>query len=255
MTQKHNPMRTFGIIGYPLGHSWSAKYFSGKFEKEGIYDAQYKIFPLESIHDFPELLKSEPGLAGLNVTIPYKEKVIQYLNGLEGAAAETGAVNVIKFDRSGLQPKLTGHNTDAAGFEKSLISECIPLPRKALVLGTGGASKAVTWVLKKYGCDFLMASRNPADISTIGYTDITGEIINEHTLIINTTPLGMHPNIDSCPEIPYQWLTECNTLFDLVYNPPETLFLKKGREKGCKTVNGAGMLIEQARKAWEIWSG
>lgn len=247
-------MRTFGIIGFPLGHSWSAKFFSEKFQREGISDAEYKIFPLESITDFQKLLESEPNLAGLNVTIPYKEKVIPYLDRLEGAAAETAAVNVIHFDRSGSKLKLTGHNTDVVGFEQSLLEENITLPRKALVLGTGGASKAVTWVLKKLGCDYLLVSRKPAGLGTIAYTDLTGEMIREHTLIINTTPLGMHPNIDSCPDIPYHWLTEDHILFDLVYNPPETLFMKKGKEMGCKTVNGLGMLLGQAKKAWEIWN-
>jgi len=252
--KKHSAMRTFGIIGFPLGHSWSAKYFNEKFQNEGIADAEYKVFPLESIEDFPKLLDSEPTLAGLNVTIPYKEKVIPYLDGLEGAAAETGAVNVIHFDRSGSRPILTGHNTDVAGFEQSLLNEGITLPRKALVLGTGGASKAVAWVLKKHGCNFLLVSRKPAGIGTIGYTDLTGEMIREHTLIINTSPLGMHPDIESCPDIPYHWLTKDHILFDLVYNPPETLFIKKGDEMGCKTVNGLGMLLEQAKKAWEAWN-
>ncbi|MBW6497642.1 MAG: shikimate dehydrogenase [Bacteroidales bacterium] len=247
-------MRVFGIIGYPLGHSWSAKYFAEKFQREGIHDAVYKMFPLESIADFPKLLEAEPDLVGLNVTIPYKEQVIPFLDGLEGAAAENRAVNVIGFDRSGSKLKLTGHNTDVAGFEQSLLDESISLPQKALVLGTGGASKAVTWVLKKHGCDFLLVSRRPSGENTIGYDDLSASIIQEHTLIINTTPLGMVPNIDTCPYIPYQYLGSGHTLFDLVYNPAETLFLKKGKEMGCKTVNGSGMLTGQAIKAWEIWN-
>lgn len=254
LVKKHNTMRTFGIIGFPLGHSWSAKYFSDKFQREKISDTEYKIFTLERITDFPILLKSEPYLAGLNVTLPYKQKVIPYLDGLEGAASETSAVNVIHFDRSGGKLKLTGHNTDVTGFEQSLLQEGISLAQKALVLGTGGASKAVTWVLKKHGCDFLMVSRKPENRGHIGYSNLTREMLSEYTLIINTTPLGMHPNIDSCPDIPYQWLTEYHTLFDLVYNPSETLFLTKGKEKGCKTINGAKMLIGQAKKAWEIWN-
>jgi shikimate dehydrogenase len=247
-------MRVFGIIGYPLGHSWSAKYFSEKFLREGIHDASYKIFPLERMEDLPKLLEAEPNLVGLNVTIPYKEKVIQYLDELEGAAAENKAVNVIRFDRSGSKLKLTGHNTDVAGFEQSLLDESISLPQKVLVLGTGGASKAVTWVLEKYGCDFLLVSREPLRENTIGYNQLTEEIIKERTLIVNTTPLGMVPDTDTCPPIPYKWLGQSHVLFDLVYNPPETLFLKKGKEMGCKTINGSGMLIGQAKKAWEIWS-
>jgi shikimate dehydrogenase len=247
-------MRTFGIIGFPLGHSWSAKYFSEKFHNEAIADAEYKVFPLESLNNLPKLLAAEPGLVGLNVTIPYKEKVIPYLDALEGAAAETGAVNVIHFDRSASKLKLTGHNTDVVGFEQSLLNLGISLPQKALVLGTGGASKAVSWVLNKHCCDFLLVSRKPAGLGTIGYTDLTGEMIREHALIINTSPLGMYPNIESCPDIPYHWLTEDHILFDLVYNPPETLFIKKGHEMGCKTVNGLGMLLGQAKKAWEIWN-
>ncbi len=247
-------MRVFGIIGYPLGHSWSAKFFAEKFSREGIQDTVYKMFPLESIADFPKLLEAEPDLFGLNVTIPYKEKVIQYLDELEGAAAENKAVNVIRFDRSGSKLKLTGHNTDVAGFEQSLQDESISLPRNALVLGTGGASKAVNWVLKKHGCDFLLVSRNPSGENTIGYNQLTEEIIKERTLIINTTPLGMVPDTDTFPPIPYQWLGQGHVLFDLVYNPPETLFLKKGKEAGCQTVNGSGMLTGQAIKAWEIWN-
>jgi len=247
-------MRVFGIIGYPLGHSWSAKYFTEKFKRENIDDAVYKMFPLETIEDFPKLLEAEPNLVGLNVTIPYKEKVIQFLDELAGAAAENRAVNVIRFDRSGPKIKLTGHNTDVAGFEQSLINEGISLPQKALVLGTGGASKAVTWVLKKHGCDFLLVSRGPSEVNTIGYDDLSASIIQERTLIINTTPLGMVPNIDTCPDIPYQHLGSGHILFDLVYNPAETLFMKKGKEMGCKTVNGSGMLTGQAIKAWEIWN-
>lgn len=247
-------MRTFGLIGYPLGHSWSAAYFSEKFRKEGIADAEYKAFPLESITDFPKLLKSEPNLAGLNVTIPYKEKVIPYLDGLEGAAAETGAVNVIRFERSGPSLKLIGHNTDVNGFEHSLLGSGVLLPRKALVLGTGGASKAVTWVLRKHHCDYLLVSRSPSRENISGYNDLTQAIVDEHTLIINTTPLGMAPNESSFPPIPYQWLGPRHILFDLVYNPPETLFLKKGKEKACMTLNGEGMLVAQAEAAWKIWN-
>ncbi len=247
-------MRVFGIIGYPLGHSWSAKFFAEKFQREGIHDAVYKMFPLRSIEDFPKLVEAEPHLIGLNVTIPYKEKVIKYLDKLEGAAAENKAVNVIRFNRSGSRLKLTGYNTDVAGFEQSLLDEGITLAQKALVLGTGGASKAVTWVLKKHGCDYLMVSRKPAGENTIGYYELTEKIIKERTLIINATPLGMLPDTDTYPPIPYQWLGQGHVLFDLVYNPPETLFLKKGKEKGCKTVNGNGMLISQATKAWEIWN-
>lgn len=247
-------MRTFGIIGYPLGHSWSANFFSEKFRQEGIADAEYKVFPLVKIEEFSGLLASEPGLAGLNVTIPYKEKIIQYLDGLEGAAAETGAVNVIRFDRSGPQPKLIGHNTDVAGFEQSLINLKISLPRKALVLGTGGASKAVEWVLKKYGCEYSFVSRKPSASGIMSYADLNEEIIKNHTLIINATPLGMYPQINSCPEIPYQWLTAGHLLYDLVYNPSETLFLKKGREMNAQICGGLDMLLEQAAKAWEIWN-
>lgn len=252
--KKYNIMRTFGIIGFPLVHSWSAKFFSEKFLNEAIADAQYKVFPLKSLNDLPKLIAAEPGLVGLNVTIPYKERVISHLDSLEGAAAETGAVNVIHFDRSGGKLKLTGHNTDVAGFEQSIMDEGITLSRKALVLGTGGASKAVAWVLRKHGCDPLLVSRKPAGIGTIGYTDLTGEMLREHPLIINTSPLGMYPNIESCPDIPYHWLTEDHILFDLVYNPPETLFIKKGHEMGCKTVNGLGMLLGQAEMAWKIWN-
>lgn len=248
-------MRIFGIIGNPLGHSWSASHFNEKFRKENISDAVYKIFPLESIEDFPALLQSEPGLAGLNVTIPFKEKIIPYLDALKGAAAETGAVNVIRFVRKDGILRLTGHNTDVDGFRESLINSGFLLPQKALILGTGGASKAVAWVLQKLGCDYLLVSRKPTGENTISYDDLSREVLNERTLIVNTTPLGMLPNIATYPPIPYHWLGSKHFLFDLIYNPPETLFLKIGKEQGCQIMNGEEMLLGQARKAWKIWNG
>ena len=247
-------MRVFGLIGYPLGHSWSAGFFNAKFQGEQITDAIYKPFPIKSIDEFPALLEAEPSLAGLNVTIPYKEAVIPFLDALEEAASEIGAVNVIRFERSEMGLRLTGHNSDVHGFEQSLLHAGIKLPQKALVLGTGGASKAVTWVLEKLGCEYLLVSRNPGGKNTIVYQQLRREIIADHGLIINTTPLGMLPDTETFPPIPYQWLDSRHFLFDLVYNPPETLFLKKGKEQGCRTMNGEIMLLEQARKAWEIWN-
>lgn len=247
-------MRIFGLIGYPLGHSWSAGFFNEKFRQENITDAAYKPFPLKSIDDFPVLLQAEPHLAGLNVTIPYKEKIIPFLDSLEGAARDIRAVNVIRFEKSEMGIKLTGHNTDVDGFEQSLVHSGIRLPQKALVLGTGGASKAAGWVLKELGCQYRLVSRKPSGENILSYEDLGKEIIRDHTLIINTTPLGMTPNRGTCPPIPYQWLDSRHFLFDLVYNPTETLFLKKGKEQGCKTLNGEAMLLGQALAAWEIWN-
>ncbi|MDX9942992.1 MAG: shikimate dehydrogenase [Bacteroidales bacterium] len=247
-------MRIFGLIGYPLGHSWSARFFNEKFRRENISDAVYKTFPIESIEELPALLQSEPELAGLNVTIPYKQQVIHYLDALGGAASKIRAVNTIRIIRKGNKPELIGYNTDVDGFRESLAASVTPLPQKALVLGTGGASKAVCWVLKELGCEYRLVSRKPSDIQILSYDELDREVILGHSLIINTTPLGMMPNIETCPPIPYQWLNSRHLLFDLVYNPPETLFLKRGKAQGCKTLNGEAMLTGQALRAWEIWN-
>ncbi|KAA3640402.1 MAG: shikimate dehydrogenase [Bacteroidetes bacterium] len=245
-------MRLFGLIGYPLSHSFSKKYFTEKFEKEGILNCRYELFPLESIEKFPELVKIQPDLAGLNVTIPYKELVIPFLDELDEAAEAVGAVNTIR-KKDG---KLKGFNTDIYGFEQSLVNLLDTRdhkPEKALVLGTGGAAKAVIYVLKKLNIDSHTVSRH-AGKGYFTYDDLNDHIIGEHRLIINTTPLGMSPNINNLPLIPYPSLGPEHFLFDLVYNPAITAFLAKGKNAGAAISNGLEMLYLQAEKAWDIWN-
>lgn len=244
-------MKQFGLIGYPLSHSFSKKYFSEKFEKASIADAHYELYELKSLEDFKNWMNSIPHLKGLNVTIPYKQEVIPFLDRLNDKAKAIGAVNVIKKESDGTY---TGYNSDYYGFKNSLEDFLEnTLPKKALVLGTGGASKAVIVALQDIGVDYRYVSRK-ASGCTLGYEDLTTELIAEHLLIINTTPLGMSPNTDQCPSIPYEAIGQDHRLYDLVYNPSETLFMKKGLEQGAKVKNGLDMLILQAEKAWEIWN-
>ncbi|HOK36315.1 MAG TPA: shikimate dehydrogenase [Paludibacteraceae bacterium] len=244
-------MKLYGLIGYPLTHSFSKKYFTEKFEKENI-DARYNLYELENIDLFPEL-KNIPELAGLNVTIPYKEQIIPYLDELDDTAKEIGAVNVIKFIRNGKILKLKGYNTDVIGFEKSILPFLQPYHRKALILGTGGVSKAIYFVLQKLGIETTFVSRRPCK-GMLSYEMLDNQTIRENKLIINATPLGTFPHADECPAIPYPFLTNEHLLFDVVYNPPETLFLRKGKLQGAKGVNGEKMLEEQAEAAWKIWN-
>jgi shikimate dehydrogenase len=247
-------MKVFGLIGYPLGHSFSAGYFTKKFEAEAIKNCVYKNFPLDTIDKFPALFNEIPELAGLNVTIPYKEKVIPFLNEIDAEAKEIGAVNTVKITKSEKGIKLKGYNTDVYGFENSLKPLLNNNHKKALILGTGGASKAIKYILKKLKIEFISASIEDLKENEIKYSEITEEIVKERTLIINATPLGTFPNIDVCPEIPYEIISSDHILFDLVYNPETTLFLKKGQEKGAKTKNGLEMLHLQAERAWKIWN-
>jgi shikimate dehydrogenase len=240
----------YGLIGYPLSHSWSADWFSDKFLKENWVDKKYLLFPLERIEDFPDLIHKNPDIRGLNVTIPYKEKIINFLDELDDTAEMIGAVNTIFVHHNEGFPVLKGYNTDAEGFRLSMNFSGF---KKALILGTGGASKAVAFTLKKLGIDFLFVSRNPVAIPCIHYTEITEEIIQTHPLIINTSPLGMYPDIDSFPPIPYQWVTGSHYLYDLVYNPPLTIFLKKGSGLGAIVQNGTKMLYLQAEESLKIW--
>lgn len=237
----------YGLIGYPLGHSFSQKYFTEKFGNEGI-DALYKNFPIEDITQLPALLDKYPQLSGFNVTIPYKEKVMQYLDEVSGEAIEIGAVNCVKITDG----KLIGYNTDAFGFESSLLEFLGDPSPKALILGSGGASKAVRYVLKRLGVSYLIVSRN-AQPGQIPYPDIDEKLLAEYHLIINTTPLGTYPEVDSAPSLPYECLSESHLLYDLVYNPAETKFMRLGGERGAKMMNGWNMLIGQAERAWEIW--
>lgn len=245
-------MRKFGLIGYPISHSLSKKFFSDKFEKEGIENAQYELYPLEAIKELPELIKATPGLVGLNVTIPYKEQVIPFLDELDTKAKTIGAVNTIAIKNG----KLIGYNTDYDGFKNSLISwlGSKPLPEKALILGTGGASKAIKAVLDDLGIQNTFVSRNQIE-GQLTYSELeNSQIFKSSNLIINASPLGMSPNTGTLPELPYSQLTNHHLLFDLVYKPLLTAFMQKGIDKNCWVKNGLEMLHGQAEKAWEIWS-
>jgi len=243
-------MRTFGLIGKHLTHSFSPAYFAGKFEKEGITDCCYQLFPLSNIEAF-ELLIKEEQLAGLNVTIPYKTAIMPFLDALSPQATAIGAVNTINFEDG----KLIGHNTDVYGFQTSLEKQLTAQQRKAkaLVLGTGGASKAVVYALESLGMAYTMVSRSPKK-GMLDYEAIKATILEEHLVIINTTPLGMTPEIESYPQLPYEAMNDQHLLYDLVYNPAETQFMKKGKAQGAATVNGLEMLHLQAEKAWAIWN-
>lgn len=244
-------MQKYGLLGHPLGHSFSRTYFNQKFEAEKI-NAQYLNFDIPSIKDIKSILKENPDLNGLNVTIPYKEQVIPFLDDLDEDARLIGAVNVIKFTKGIFGKKLKGYNSDVIGFKQSIEPLLDETHRKALILGTGGASKAVFHGLKQLGVGSTMVSRKPKEFC-ITYEEITTKTMEQYTVIINTTPLGMFPNINACPEIPYHLLTPKHLLYDLLYNPDETLFMKKGKEKGAVVKNGLEMLLLQAFAAWEIW--
>lgn len=246
-------MKKYGLIGYPLKHSFSIGYFNEKFSSEGI-DAEYVNFEIPAINDFIEVIQENPDLCGLNVTIPYKEQVIPFLDELDPDTAKIGAVNVIKIIRQKAKVKLVGYNSDIIGFTQSIQPLLQPHHRKALILGTGGASKAVYHGLKKLGIEGVFVSRTRKTEDMLTYEDLTPEIIQEHTVIVNCTPLGMYPKVDFCPDIPYQELTPNHLLYDLLYNPNVTLFMKKGEEQGAVTKNGLEMLLLQAFAGWEIWN-
>jgi shikimate dehydrogenase len=244
-------MNQYGLIGYPLSHSFSKKYFSGKFEALGLQGYSYDIFPISHIDLLPGLLADHPFLKGLNVTIPYKEQVLPFLNELSDTVRQVGACNCIDIKNG----KLTGYNTDVIGFERSLKRKLKPYHDSALVLGTGGAAKAVAWVLKQLGIGFCYVSRFDQQKSdSLTYAEVDAALLQSHTLLVNTTPVGMYPAIDDCPDIPYQFITEKHFLFDLIYNPAETLFLKKGRDQGAQVQNGEEMLMIQAEESWNIWN-
>ncbi len=242
-------MRLFGLIGNPLSHSFSKRYFTDKFLREGIADCRYELFPLESINQLTQLINDNPGLRGLNVTVPYKQQVIRFLdeNFLPG---ELQACNCIRIQNG----KLSGYNTDHTGFEKSLVPLLKPHHKCALILGNGGATQAVAYVLRKLGIDFEIASRELHEGSTLVYADINADVMNRCLLIINTTPAGMYPHVNDRPPIPYQHLTDRHLLYDLIYNPEKTLFLQKGEEMGAITRNGEEMLVLQAEESWKIWN-
>jgi len=247
-------MKLFGLIGYPLSHSYSRKYFLDKFQKEKIFGCDYLLFELDQINDITQPIHDNPDLIGLNVTIPYKREVIQFLDEIDGDAENIKAVNCIKIERSGKEIRLKGYNTDVFGFEDSLKPLLQLWHQKALIIGTGGSAKAVSIVLEKLGIDFHYVSRNPKNASEISYDQIDKNIVEDHKLIINTSPIGMHPKINNAPDFPYEFLTQQHLLYDLIYNPSETLFLKKGKEKRAQIKNGLEMLHLQAEKSWEIWN-
>ena len=247
-------MRLYGLIGYPLSHSFSPGYFKEKFEKEKI-DAVYKSFPLEDISEFPSLIQQNPTLFGLNVTIPYKEKVIPYLHDIQGDARSIQAVNTITFDRTHPSPKLTGYNTDAYGFGQSIRQHLGKHHTRALILGTGGSSKTVSFVLNKLSIEHIFVTRREEkDDRKINYTNLTSDIIREYQVIINTTPAGMYPDTSKKPKIPYEAITPSHLLFDLIYNPPTTSFLQEGKKRGADVENGLNMLKLQAEASWDIWN-
>ncbi|MDQ2721531.1 MAG: shikimate dehydrogenase [Bacteroidota bacterium] len=244
-------MKIYGLIGRSLSHSFSQKYFLEKFQRENITDSLYQNFELKNLDREITKLKNESDLCGFNITIPYKTDIISFLDESTNECRQTNACNCIKI-KSG---KWIGFNTDIIGFEKSFIPHLKPFHKKALILGTGGASKAVAFVLKKLGIEFLLVTREKkTSSSAIEYEEISAEILKEYNIVINTTPLGMFPNVDAYPNLPYKYISGENYFFDLVYNPEKTLFLDKAKEKGAVIENGAKMLIIQAEESWKIWN-
>lgn len=244
-------MNKLGLLGKNISYSFSRAYFKNKFEEEKIADTSYENFDIENIKLFPSIIKNTKNLKGLNVTIPYKEVVMPYLNKINKKAKEIGAVNTIKITKKG---KLVGYNTDCYGFKKSLEPYLKPHHRKALILGTGGASKAIAFSLRKLKIDYSYVSRTASKHVNYTYNNLTESILSEHQIIINCSPLGTYPNVENCPNIPYKAITNNHILFDLIYNPEETKFLKLGKDNGATTINGLNMLKLQAEKAWSIWN-
>lgn len=242
-------MKLYGLIGRPLKHSFSAAYFNAKFASEGRADHQYQNFELESITALPQLLQQQPHLVGLNVTIPYKKEVLAYLHKQDESVQQIGACNCIKIENG----KLEGYNTDVIGFSQSLQQYLKPQHTKALVLGTGGSSNAVQYALRTLGIAYQLVSRQKG-LETFSYEDVNDDVMQAHLLIINTTPLGMFPNMDAAAPLPYHAITPHHLLFDLVYNPAKTLFLQNGEAKGAAICNGEQMLVLQAEAAWAVWN-
>ena len=245
-------MRRFGLIGCTLGHSFSARYFADKFQREGLADThRYDLFELPEIECVEELITTTEGLVGFNVTIPYKQQIIPYLDSLSTEARNIGAVNCVKIEPDG---RLTGYNTDIDGIRLSLdkLLGGVEIDA-ALVLGTGGASQAVQYVLAERNIPYSIVSRDSSK-GNLTYDDLKVEITSSHHLIINSSPVGMYPHIDQCPDIPYELLTSDHYLFDLVYNPERTLFVERGRAQGAHTLSGLAMLYAQAESAWKIWN-
>ena len=244
-------MRQFGLIGFPLSHSFSKGYFSDKFLKEGLADCSYELYPLPNIELLPSLINETPLLKGLNVTIPYKEKVLSFVDIISPAVSAIGACNCIKI----INHTLHAFNTDIIGFEMTLKYKLQPWHKQALIFGTGGAAKAVAYVLDILGIGYYFVSRNEnAEKGILGYDQVNEQLLQNCLLLINTTPLGMYPNTADCPQIAYQFITTQHYLYDLVYNPSLTLFLQKGQENGAAIQNGYAMLLIQAEESWKIWN-
>ncbi len=242
-------MKVYGLIGYPLTHSFSNKYFTEKFQREGLSDCVHKVFSFEKIEEIKNALKSNPDLLGFNVTIPHKQSIIAYLQQQSDVVKECGACNCVKISDG----KLSGYNTDVIGFEQSLLPLLKPHHNKALILGTGGAAQAVAYVLRKLNIPFRFVSRKKSH-EAFSYDELNKNIIGSYTLIINCTPLGMFPKVVEAPPIPYEYITPGHLLYDLIYNPEKTLFLQKGEEKGAAIKNGYEMLLIQAEESWKIWN-
>jgi len=246
-------MKKLGLIGFPLGHSFSKKFYEEKFEQEQITGFHYDLYPIEDIAAFPSIFEQEPTFSGFNVTLPHKRNVMRFLNEFSPEAAEINAVNCIQITWQNGRPYLKGFNTDAFGFEQSLRPLLKPYHTQALVLGNGGAAQAVYYILRKLGIPYKIVSRNRNN-GDLTYSDLTEEIIASHKLLINCSPVGTFPNVEEAPDIPYEGIGTAHLLYDLVYNPEETTFLKKGKARGADIKNGYEMLILQAKKNWEIWN-
>jgi len=244
-------MHEYGLIGYPLTHSFSQKYFTGKFEQEGITDAVFHAFAISTIEDLPGLLQLHPLLKGFAITIPYKRPVIKYCDEVSDAVNEMNACNCVKIR----DEKLYGYNTDVIGFEKSFTKHLKPWHNKALILGTGGAASAVEFVLHKLQIDYLFVSRTKnIEKNILEYNDVDAALMGTHNIIINATPLGTYPKVDDAPAIPYHLLSNQHYLFDLVYNPAKTKFLSLGEQHGAVIENGFEMLVLQAEENWKVWN-
>lgn len=256
-------MKVFGLIGYPLTHSFSKKYFTEKFSALGLVDHTYELFPLENITDLPQLIANNPNLAGLNVTIPYKESVLPYLSSIDDTAKAVGAVNTISLtpnpspegEGNSRGFTLIGYNTDVTGFSQSLKPLLHPHHERALILGAGGAAKAIAYVLKGLGIQYYFVSREKKNLpNSLTYAELNAAVFNACKLIVNTTPVGMYPNIDEAPALPYEFFTPQHLAYDLIYNPTDTRFMQLAAQQGAHTVNGLSMLYSQAEAAWKIWS-
>ena len=248
--KQEKQMRKFGLIGKNIDYSFSQSYFAAKFKAEEVTDASYQNFDLESISDFPTLLE-DTQIKGFNITIPYKEVIIPYVDKLDKNAKKIGAINTIKFTKKG---KLKGYNTDYYGFKNAILPHLKPQHTSALILGTGGASKAIAYALQKLNIAYTYVSRNATKENQISYQQLTEEIIKTNTIIVNCTPLGTFPDIKACPNIPYAAITDKHLLFDLIYNPEESTFLNYGKQKNATIINGYKMLQLQAEKSWKIWN-